>query len=108
MEKIGQIFGSSASEEQLQGSGGGGPVEAVWWVKGDGVMTQWRVKGTAFVVAPDIDRASHSGVQTVKREIGERMRVIDESRKGEWSWEREMVGHFGNVSPEIRGMILFH
>jgi len=107
MEKIGQIFGPSASGDQTQGSGGGGPVEAVFWIKDDGVMIQWRIKGTAFVVAPDIDSAAHSGVQKVKREIGKRMRVIDESRKGEWSWEREMVGHFGNLSPGMRGMLLF-
>lgn len=106
-EKIGQIFGSSAGEGQTQRSGGGGPVEAVFLVKDDGIMTQWRVKGTAFVVAPDIDSAAHSGVQTVKSEIGKRMRVVDQSRKSEWSWEREMVGHFGNVSPGMRGIMLF-
>ena len=113
MEKVGQIFGSSAGkegvegEEQTQGSGGGGPVEAVWLVKDDGIMTQWRVKGTAFVVAPDVDSAPHSEVQILKSEVGKRMRIVDESRKVEWSWEREMVGHFGNVSPEMRGMISF-
>jgi len=107
MEKIGQIFGSSVGEEQTQQSGGGGPVEAVWWIKDNDIMTQWRVKGTAFVIASDIDSVAHSGVRIVKTEIGKRMRVVDEDRKSEWSWEREMVGHFGNVTPGIRGMILF-
>lgn len=109
MEKVGQLFGSSAghaaANEQAQGSGGGGPVEAVWWIKEDGIMTQWRVKGIAFVVAPDIDSASHSGVRTVKSEIGSRMRVIDESKKDDWSWKREMDAHFGNVSPAMRGTL---
>lgn len=112
MEKVGHLFGSSAghaeNDDQTQGSGGGGPVEAVWWVKEDSIMTQWRMKGTAFVVALDIDNANHSGVRTVKSEIGSRMRVVDETKKDEWSWKREMDGHFGNVSPAMRGMRHVH
>ena len=108
MEKVGQLFGSAVGHEDSDnpshGSGGGGPVEAVWWVKVENIMTQWRVKGTAFVVAPDIDSASHTGVKTVKSEIGSRMRVVDESKTDEWTWKREMDGHFGNLSPSMRGM----
>lgn len=108
MEKVGHLFGSGAGNaenyDQIQGSGGGGPVEAVWWIKEDSIMTQWRVKGTAFIIAPDIDSGTHSGVRTIKSEIGSRMRVVDESKKDEWSWKREVDGHFGNVSPTMRGM----
>ncbi|KAG4428401.1 hypothetical protein IFR05_016113, partial [Cadophora sp. M221] len=46
MEKVPEIFASSQGHgdvSQSQGSGGGGPVEAVFWVKD--VMTQWRIKG---------------------------------------------------------------
>ena len=57
MEKVAQIFGSSAghavSADQTQGSGGGGPVEAVWWV--EETSTQWRVRGRAYVVSDDIE-----------------------------------------------------
>ena len=53
MQKVGELFASSEGradrEGLVQGSGGGGPVEAVWWVKGD-VMVQWRMKGRAYVV----------------------------------------------------------
>lgn len=106
MEKVAQIFGTSAghaeSNEQIQGSGGGGPVEAVWWNEEAG--TQWRVKGRAFIVAGDIeDSEESSGVRTVKSEVGRRMRIVDESNLKEWSWTRELVGNFGNQSPGIKG-----
>ena len=109
MEKVGQLFESSPgkeglkSEEQVQGSGGGGAVEAVWWIKDEGV--QWRVKGRAFVVGTDMDSENDSGVRTVKSEVGERMRVATgmEGKEGQWSWGREITGHFGNMSPGMRG-----
>lgn len=108
MMKVPEIFHSSAGHaeksEQWQGSGGGGPVEAVWWIKETGV--QWRMKGEAFVVGPDIEGENESsGVRTVKSEIGSRMRVINEDDKDEWSWAKELTGHFGNNSPGLRGRV---
>ncbi|KAF2739049.1 hypothetical protein EJ04DRAFT_9151 [Polyplosphaeria fusca] len=97
MEKVSQIFGTS----QTQGSGGGGPVEAVWWVKD--TSTQWRVTGRAFIVAQDIEEDNgSSGVRTVKSEVGKRMRVVDESKEPDWSWTRELTAIFGNQSPSIQ------
>lgn len=109
MGKVGEIFGSSAghadSDEQTQGSGGGGPVEAVWW--SEEVGTQWRIQGRAFIVAPDIEGTRESsGVRTVKSEVGRRMRIVDESKEKDWSWARELTGTFGNQSPGIKGMWL--
>jgi pyridoxamine 5'-phosphate oxidase len=107
MEKIGQIFATSAghaeSKDQIQGSGGGGPVEAVWWAEETG--TQWRITGKAYVVADDIEGDEESsGVRTVKSEVGKRMRILDESvDKEEWSWQKELTGFFGNQSPGIKG-----
>ena len=104
MEKVGQLFtsgqGHATEEAQFQGSGGGGPVEAVWWIKDTG--TQWRIKGHAFVVAPDVegDGDQSSGVRTVKSEIGARMRNV---KPGDWSWGKELTAHFGNCSPKMRG-----
>lgn len=113
MEKVGQLFASSAGhadkESLIQGSGGGGPVEAVWWVKDEGIMTQWRIKGEAFVVGTDIEEHdSSSGVRTVKSEVGSRMKVLQEGegKEGEWSWSKEMDAHFGNCSPGMRGLFL--
>ncbi len=106
MEKIPDIFATSAgygSVEQSQGSGGGGPVEAVWWIKEK--MTQWRMRGNAFVIGPDIEtNTESSGVRTVKSELQERMRaVVPEEGQNDWSWSREVTAHFGNLNPVMRG-----
>lgn len=112
MEKVPDIFASSAGHgerAQAQGSGGGGPVEAAFWIKDS--MTQWRIKGEAFVVAEDVEGEAEgeqsSGVRTVKSEVGRRMRVVREGgereREKEWSWARELTAHFGNLSPAMRG-----
>lgn len=108
MGKVGELFASSAGhaakDEQVQGSGGGGPCEAAFWIKEKG--TQWRIKGTAFVVGPDIEGENgSSGVRTVKSEVGGRMRLVEggEGKEGEWSWARELTAHFGNCSPGMRG-----
>lgn len=113
MEKVAQLSSTSAghgSRAQPQGSGGGGPVEAVWWVKE--AMTQWRVRGNAFVVGPDIDEPASdesSGARAVKSEVGKRMRLAAEHADGagrdaaSWSWARELTAHFGNMSPVMRG-----
>ncbi|RMZ72518.1 pyridoxamine 5 -phosphate oxidase-domain-containing [Pyrenophora seminiperda CCB06] len=109
MEKVGQIFATSAGHaerrEQVLGSGGGGPVEAVYWIKEAG--TQWRIKGRAFVVAEDVEGGDggeeSSGVRTVKSEVGKRMRVVEQGKEGEFSWGREVTGFFGNQSPGIKG-----
>lgn len=108
MQKVGQFFASSSghasSDDQVQGSGGGGPVEAVWWIKDTG--TQWRMKGEAFVVGRDIDDGQTSGVRTVKSEVGRRMRRTEgEGNEGDWSWAKELTAHFGNCSPGMRGML---
>ncbi|KAJ5042416.1 uncharacterized protein L3040_004965 [Drepanopeziza brunnea f. sp. 'multigermtubi'] len=106
MEKVPEIFATGAGHgdvAQSQGSGGGGPVEAVFWVKG--VMAQWRIRGDAFVVARDIEGGGEesSGVRTVKSAVGERMRVVSEEGKEAWSWNTELTAHFGNLSPGMRG-----
>ncbi|TGO53634.1 hypothetical protein BCON_0120g00310 [Botryotinia convoluta] len=106
MEKVPQFFASSQGHgevEQSQGSGGGGPVEAVFWIKE--VMTQWRVKGEAYIVGQDIEGSGQesSGTRTVKTKIGERMRVVKEDGKEGWSWGKELTAHFGNISPGMRG-----
>ncbi|PPJ57140.1 hypothetical protein CBER1_10470 [Cercospora berteroae] len=113
MQKPFEIFASSAGkaddESLVQGSGGGGPCEAVWWVKlpDEGIMMQWRIKGEAYVVASqDIDAVGEeqtSGVKTVKSELGRRMRVVKEDGVEGWSWAKEIRGHFGNMSPGMRG-----
>lgn len=110
MQKTFELFASSAgkapSTEYTQGSGGGGPCEAVFWAKQ--VKVQWRIKGEAYVVGNDIEGEGEqskesSGVRTVKSELGSRMRIVKEDGKEDWSWKKEVTGHFGNCSPGMRG-----
>lgn len=113
MEKVPEIFATSAGHADRPGltggSGGGGPVEAVFWVKD--TTTQWRIKGTAYVVGQDIEgdgkqEKESSGVRTVKSEVGKGMRETEEGKgkESEWSWQTELTGHFGNLSPGSRGL----
>ncbi len=106
MEKVPEIFASSAGHgerAQSQGSGGGGPVEAAFWIKE--TMTQWRIKGEAYVIGEDIEGEGEesSGVRTVKSEVGSRMRVVREGKEKDWSWAKEVTAQFGNLSPGMRG-----
>jgi len=106
MAKIPELFASSEGHGdvyQSQGSGGGGPVEAVFWA--EKVMVQWRFRGKAFIVGTDIEDSGSgtSGSRTVKHEVGERMRVLDEEKKSYWSWNTELTAQFGNLSPLMRG-----
>ncbi|CAG8980026.1 hypothetical protein HYALB_00005200 [Hymenoscyphus albidus] len=106
MQKVPELFASSEGRgdvRQSQGSGGGGPVEAVFWVKD--VMTQWRIRGDAYIVGPDIEGEGEesSGTRTTKSNVGERMRVVKEEGKESWSWATELTAHFGNLSPGMRG-----
>lgn len=103
MGKVDGIFKSGwgrGGPEEIRGSGGGGAVEALWWIKDTG--TQWRIKGQAFVVAPEIEGEGKQseGIETLKSEVGERMRKVKE---GNWSWGKELTAHFGNCSPKMRG-----
>ncbi|KAG9232370.1 pyridoxamine 5'-phosphate oxidase-domain-containing protein [Amylocarpus encephaloides] len=106
MHKVPEIFASSQGHggvSKSQGSGGGGPVEAVFWVKE--AMTQWRIRGDAYIVGPDIEGPDEgsSGARAVKSRIGERMRVVQEEGRESWSWSKELTAHFGNLSPGMRG-----
>ena len=106
MQKTSDIFATSAGHasdaSQIQGSGGGGPCEAVFWIKDTG--TQWRFRGSAFLVGNDVDSDNTSGVRTLKTEVGARMRNVgDGGRKDGWNWSRELRAHFGNCSPGMRG-----
>lgn len=103
MNKVFELFASSAGKADdtslTQGSGGGGPCEAVWWVKTDKTKVQWRIKGTAFVVGNDIEgEEESSGVRTVKTQLFSRMRVVKEEGKSGWSWAKELTG-YGKKSP---------
>ncbi|KAI0817283.1 pyridoxamine 5'-phosphate oxidase-domain-containing protein [Xylaria sp. FL0064] len=97
-------------EQKLKGSGGGAAVEAAFWVREHGV--QWRVRGRAYVLAPDIE-SSPEGREVVTL-LKSRMRRLasppdttghgeKEKEDREWSFAREITAHFGNLGPVMRG-----
>ncbi|PKS09232.1 hypothetical protein jhhlp_003846 [Lomentospora prolificans] len=80
-----------------RGTGGGGPFEAVFWIPD--AMTQWRFSGKAYLLGQDVDSDGPAAVR-VRETLLERMRKVGD---GAFSWSREITGHFGNMSPLMRG-----
>ncbi|KKY22582.1 putative zn 2cys6 transcription factor [Phaeomoniella chlamydospora] len=118
MSKVYDIFasgpGKGSLEQSRSGSGGGGHVEACYWVKD--TMCQWRIIGKCWLIsADDIEpgeegpdsSAQNSGTVTVKAELGRYMRPSltndPPSKIADWSWKREVETHFTNLSPIMRG-----
>ncbi|KAI1074980.1 pyridoxamine 5'-phosphate oxidase-domain-containing protein [Whalleya microplaca] len=107
MDKMAELWessgedGAGAGKGRYDGSGGGAPVEAVWWAAEPKV--QWRVRGRAYVLAPDVE-ASAEGRRVVSV-LRSRMRAGSESsgEESQWSFAREITAHFGNLSPAMRG-----
>ncbi|KAI5917786.1 hypothetical protein F4810DRAFT_704644 [Camillea tinctor] len=93
-----------------KGSGGGGPVEAIWWAPGPKV--QWRIRGPAYLLALDDVEGSEA-----EKRVRARMRGFspasahprresgsegaEEGKK--WTFPREVAAHFANLSPAMRG-----
>ncbi|KAI1394072.1 pyridoxamine 5'-phosphate oxidase-domain-containing protein [Hypoxylon trugodes] len=107
MEKLIELFGIEAgkekeNEDRLKGSGGGAPVEAVFWIKEK--STQWRFRGTVYVLAPDIE-TSEAGEEVRSTLLSHirRKNSSGGSEGKEWSFAREITAHFGNNSPVMRG-----
>ncbi|EXJ86402.1 hypothetical protein A1O3_03353 [Capronia epimyces CBS 606.96] len=113
MGKTHDIFATANGGGNLtqshSGSGGGGPVEAVFWIKE--TMTQWRIRGKCWLIAADDieggQQAQNSGTVTVKAEVGRYMRAKEGSGRAEknkdWSWRLEIENYFENLSPTMRG-----
>lgn len=111
MAKVPEVLSPSTSSSarsddngDATGSGGGGPVEAMWWCVP--TQTQWRIRGRAWVLAPGDVRADGSpGARAARAALERRMRSVSGGggAEGAWDWERELVGHFGNLSPGMRG-----
>ncbi|KAI0898542.1 pyridoxamine 5'-phosphate oxidase-domain-containing protein [Annulohypoxylon nitens] len=107
MDKMAELFGIEAEEGdedegRLGGSGGGAPVEATFWVRE--TSTQWRVRGKAYVLAPDVEKGPE-GRQVISTLTARmRRRNKGDSPDGRrWSFGREVTAHFGNLSPQMRG-----
>jgi hypothetical protein len=104
-DKAGELFDSAGGAGGGAMTGGGGPVEAVFWIEAD--KAQWRVRGTAWVLAADVD-SEEEGPRKVRDLLMARMRRRVQAESGEgnreqWSFAREVTAHFGNLSPIMRG-----
>ncbi|KAH6856791.1 hypothetical protein B0I37DRAFT_426254 [Chaetomium sp. MPI-CAGE-AT-0009] len=106
---VGDGGGEGGGKEERMMTGGGGTVEAVFWVGDPKVRTQWRVRGSAWVLAGDVD-GDGEGARVVRGVLEGRMRRVgDEGGDGggdrdrRWSFAREVTAHFGNLSPLMRG-----
>ncbi|KAK4156855.1 hypothetical protein C8A00DRAFT_12279 [Chaetomidium leptoderma] len=118
-DKATEIFDSAAAgdvEASGGATGGGGPVEAVFWVdvnnnnnnKAGVVRTQWRVRGHAWVLAGgDVDSLEGEGPRRARGVLRGRMRKVrgqdgEEEEEG-WSFAKEVAAHFGHLTPLMRG-----
>jgi pyridoxamine 5'-phosphate oxidase len=105
MRKVTELFhsrpklGADTGTDTIS-SGGGGPVEGVWWF--EKTKTQWRIKGDAWIVGPDID-GSTAVVEETRSKLLERMRTEKEGNKEDWSWAKELDYVFGGQSPASKG-----
>ncbi|KAG6027547.1 hypothetical protein E4U41_000896 [Claviceps citrina] len=99
MDKVSELFPTS-TPAGCPLSAKGGPVEAVFWAAES--QTQWRLRGQAYMIGPDID-SDHA--TSVRESLLPYMRKIrpEEQTDEYWSWSRELTAHFGNVSPLMRG-----
>jgi hypothetical protein len=95
MEKIPELFKTAESGSSAQ-SGRGGPVEAMFWP--EETQTQWRLRGHAYVIGPDIDSPEAAPVRAA---LENHMRATGDTSS--WNWGRELTAHFGNLSPGMRG-----
>ena len=103
MDKVPELLGSASSAAANSQSGAGGPVEAVFWAAEP--HTQWRIRGRAYLIGPDIDSPS---ADPVRAALETHMRSTSSSEAASrgshsWSWSRELTAHFGNLSPGMRG-----
>ncbi|KAK4145825.1 pyridoxamine 5'-phosphate oxidase-domain-containing protein [Dichotomopilus funicola] len=111
-EKVGGLFSSGTrssdvkdtggKEETLQ-TGGGGQVEAVWWVDKPEVRTQWRVRGRAWVLGSDVEGGGEKAEEVRGVLRGRMRRLLPRDENGDWSFAREVTAHFGNLTPLMRG-----
>ncbi|WQF85793.1 Putative FMN-binding split barrel [Colletotrichum destructivum] len=94
MAKVPDLIGGSSASP----SGSGGPVEACFWTD---AKVQWRVRGEAYVLGPDVEREASAAVRETL--LARMRRVPDKTADDGWSFAREVTAHFGNLSPMMRG-----
>lgn len=104
MRNVSEIAGQA--EGACVNSGGGGRVEAIFWI--EGASAEWRFRGRAYVLGNDIE-SENAAAKLVRDKITQRMLPVSSSEKEKrgvneaWSFSRELTSCFGVLSPEMRG-----
>ncbi|PGH05551.1 hypothetical protein GX51_02890 [Blastomyces parvus] len=101
MEKVAQLESFPDGSGCGNGAKGGGPVEAVFWVKDE--RTQWRVKGRAFIIGGDSRDVDELKSRENIRQWVRRREGSDDIDVSRWTWEKEITANFANLSPMMRG-----
>ncbi|OJD24061.1 hypothetical protein ACJ73_04577 [Blastomyces percursus] len=101
MEKVAQMESPYDGSDRGNRARGGGPVEAVFWVKD--AMTQWRIKGRSFIVGGDSHDASELKSRESIRQWVRRTEGSADDGVKRWTWEKEITANFANLSPTMRG-----
>ncbi|OAT04562.1 hypothetical protein BDBG_01093 [Blastomyces gilchristii SLH14081] len=101
MEKVAQMESSYDGSDWGNRDRGGGPIEAVFWVKD--AMTQWRIKGRSFIIGSDSrDAGELKSRENIRQWVRRREGSADDDVK-RWTWEKEITANFANLSPTMRG-----
>jgi len=102
MAKVEDLWSPDDDARDAEGTtGGGGAVEAVWWAEEP--QTQWRIRGTVWVLGPDVEAPSGTRARDAIRPRMRNARTAAEEAGAAWSWATEVTAHFGNLSPMMRG-----
>ncbi|KAI6323743.1 hypothetical protein MCOR34_001728 [Pyricularia oryzae] len=70
--------------------------EAVWWV--EETQTQWRMRGVVWQLGRQVGDEARAALERRMRDL-----TGQQQQQQGWSWESEVTGHFGNLSPMMRG-----
>ncbi|KAL2370987.1 hypothetical protein RJ035_006390 [Blastomyces gilchristii] len=105
MEKVAQMESSYDGSDWGNRDRGGGPIEAVFWVKD--AMTQWRIKGRSFIIGSDSrDAGELKSRENIRQWVRRREGSADDDVK-RWTWEKEITANFANLSPTMRARANF-
>lgn len=106
MQKVRDIFGTD-DIDACRGSGGGALCEATYWIKED-VMTEWRVRGRAWILSyDDVEEASPAcGASKAREAILPYMKSKPQaSAVPPESWRQSVADVFRSLKPLNRGQM---
>ncbi|RPB04165.1 hypothetical protein L873DRAFT_1799627 [Choiromyces venosus 120613-1] len=91
--KPGECIGTSAGEY----------VEAMFWF--ESTQNQWRMRGRTYLLAEEDVDDTPAVTEVLERYIVAQNTSpeVQERKKNEWTWKKEVQMHFANLTPSLRG-----